>query len=82
MSHGQEGSSTNRGRDLRMILCLCRGISDHTVRAAIGAGAATLDDVAAACAAGSDCGACQRMIVELLTATRQRRESAAMEVAT
>jgi bacterioferritin-associated ferredoxin len=58
-----------------MILCLCQGISDHTVRAAIGAGAATLDDVAAACGAGSDCGACQVMLLDLLAIGCPRRET-------
>jgi bacterioferritin-associated ferredoxin len=56
-----------------MILCLCRGVSESTVHTAIGAGAQTLDDVADACAAGSDCGACQDMIDELLTCARRRR---------
>jgi bacterioferritin-associated ferredoxin len=56
-----------------MILCLCRGISEPTVQAAIRAGASTLDDIAAACSAGSDCGACQVMLRDLLSDARQRR---------
>jgi bacterioferritin-associated ferredoxin len=56
-----------------MILCLCRGISERTVKAVIGAGAHTLDDVAAECAAGSDCGACQDMLLDLLADARARR---------
>jgi bacterioferritin-associated ferredoxin len=59
-----------------MILCLCRGVSEPTVRAAIHRGAATLDDVADACQAGSDCGACQDMVLELLAAARVRRAHA------
>ena len=56
-----------------MILCLCRGISERTVKAVIGSGAETLDDVAAACEAGSDCGACQDMLLDLLAEARGRR---------
>ena len=49
-----------------MILCLCRGVPENVVCAAIRAGAGTLNDVEAMCGAGSDCGACQTMIEELL----------------
>ena len=59
-----------------MILCLCQGISDRTVQAVIGGGAATLDDVAAACGAGSDCGACQEMLLDLLADACARRACA------
>lgn len=42
-----------------MILCLCRGISDREVDAAIKAGARTVEQVAARCdGAGVDCTAC------------------------
>jgi bacterioferritin-associated ferredoxin len=43
------------------------------VKAVIGAGAHTLDDVAAECAAGSDCGACQDMLLDLLADASARR---------
>jgi len=56
-----------------MILCLCQGISDRTVRATIHGGAATLDDVVTACGAGSDCGACQEAVLDLLAAAGRRR---------
>lgn len=55
-----------------MIVCLCQGVSERAVRAAIGAGAETLDDLACACAAGADCGACQAMLEDLLTAAHPR----------
>ena len=58
-----------------MILCLCRGVSDRAVRAVIDAGAATVDDVTAACAAGSDCGACHEMLEEVLGQITRRRHS-------
>jgi bacterioferritin-associated ferredoxin len=56
-----------------MILCLCRGVSDQAVRTVIDDGAATLDDVSVACEAGTDCGACQDMVLELLAEARSRR---------
>lgn len=54
-----------------MIICLCQGVSDRTVRAAIGAGAASLDDVSSACSAGSDCGVCQATILDMLASARR-----------
>lgn len=56
-----------------MILCLCSGISDHTVRATIRGGAATLDEVVSACRAGADCGACQEALLDLLDEARRHR---------
>ncbi len=63
-----------------MILCLCRGVSDHTVRATIGRGAATLDEVVAACRAASDCGACQDAVLDLLDEARRHRHAMPAEV--
>lgn len=56
-----------------MILCLCGGVSDHTVRATICAGATTLDEVVASCRAGADCGACQDAVLDLLDELGRRR---------
>ncbi len=51
-----------------MIVCMCRVLSDRAIRAAIAGGAATVEQVAAACRAGTCCGACvpdlERMIEE------------------
>jgi bacterioferritin-associated ferredoxin len=55
-----------------MIVCLCRGVSESSVKRVIGAGAQTLDDVVDACSAGADCGACQDMLLDLLDAARAR----------
>jgi bacterioferritin-associated ferredoxin len=50
-----------------MIVCNCRGVSDQTIRAAIAAGACTVDDVADACrGAGACCGSCRPAIAEML----------------
>ena len=51
-----------------MIVCLCRGVSDRTIYAAIARGAFTVDDIAEACGAGTDCGACCAMLDELVQA--------------
>ena len=49
-----------------MILCLCRGVQDGAVGGAIANGASTLDEIVAACAAGSDCGACHASLLDML----------------
>jgi len=46
-----------------VIVCFCRGLSESDLRAVVRAGAWTVDDVSAACGAGTDCGAC-RVVVE------------------
>ena len=63
-----------------MILCLCRGVSDHTVRATIRQGAATLEEVVAACRAASDCGACQDAVLDLLAEAGRHRHAMPAEV--
>ena len=49
-----------------MILCLCQGVSDRTVRLAVMNGASSVDAVAARCGAGTDCGSCRHAIAELI----------------
>lgn len=53
-----------------MIVCLCRGVSDRTVRALIVAGARTPGEVKKACGAGTDCGKCGAMLTELFEGAR------------
>jgi bacterioferritin-associated ferredoxin len=53
-----------------MIVCICRRVSDRTVRAVIADGAVTLGDVASACGAGSGCGACCEQICEMIEEQR------------
>jgi bacterioferritin-associated ferredoxin len=50
-----------------MIVCLCRRVSDKIIRAAIRDGASTVEEVGAACRAGTGCGACHETIGELLS---------------
>jgi len=49
-----------------MIVCLCRGVADHVIRATIERGGDTLERLADACGAGSDCGGCVGMLDALL----------------
>jgi bacterioferritin-associated ferredoxin len=53
-----------------MIVCVCRAVSDRTVRAAISAGAGTVEQVGAACRAGTCCGSCRPQIAALLVEAR------------
>jgi len=50
--------------------CSCKVVRDEAVIDAIEAGASTVDDVAAACGAGSDCGGCLPTIEAMLALTR------------
>ncbi len=51
-----------------MILCICKSISDHAVRAARAAGALTAEAIAAATGAGTACGCCRDAIATLVAA--------------
>ena len=52
-----------------MIICVCHGVRDREVEAAIDRGAATLDDLATMCGAGTDCGACVGDLEDKLAAS-------------
>ncbi|HEX7166932.1 MAG TPA: (2Fe-2S)-binding protein [Acidimicrobiales bacterium] len=49
-----------------MYACLCEGVSERKVRAAIARGARTIDDLAEECGAGARCGGCWPMLDELI----------------
>ena len=53
-----------------MIVCVCAGTSERTVRAVIADGATTLKQVERRCGAGSGSGACRPLIRECLRACR------------
>jgi len=53
-----------------MIACLCRGVSDHTIRALIARGARSVSAIHEACGAGGDCGACCAMLAALVDQAR------------
>lgn len=49
-----------------MIVCVCRAVSDRTIRQAVTEGASTLEDVARKCGAGTCCGACVNAVATLI----------------
>jgi len=49
-----------------MYVCSCHAVKDTTVRAAIAAGATTLEDIGTFCRAGSQCGGCHELLERLL----------------
>jgi bacterioferritin-associated ferredoxin len=53
-----------------MIVCLCRGLPDHAIRATIARGGDTLERLAAICGAGTDCGGCSPTLDALLDEAR------------
>jgi bacterioferritin-associated ferredoxin len=59
-----------------MIVCLCRGLSDHAIRARLATegvgGARRLVD---GCGAGTDCGSCAWMLEALLALGESRCEA-------
>ena len=56
------------GRGSAMYVCVCRAVTDDKVKAAIAAGARSVDDVTAACCAGDDCGSCHATIEGMIEA--------------
>jgi bacterioferritin-associated ferredoxin len=49
-----------------MYVCICNAVTEGQIKASLDAGAATLEGVARACRAGSDCGACRTAIEEMI----------------
>jgi bacterioferritin-associated ferredoxin len=45
-----------------MYVCLCVGVTNHAVSAAVAAGATTCNRVGEVCGAGTECGRCRRTI--------------------
>jgi bacterioferritin-associated ferredoxin len=54
-----------------MYVCVCRVVTDQEVKAAIDAGADTVQAVIQACCAGDDCGACHGAIEDLIDERRR-----------
>ncbi|MCU1359175.1 MAG: Nitrate reductase, large subunit [Ilumatobacteraceae bacterium] len=48
------------------MVCLCHGVSERKVERAIAHGATSVDDVGAACRAGTSCGICRQTIQEMI----------------
>jgi bacterioferritin-associated ferredoxin len=53
-----------------MIVCLCRGLGEHAIRATIARGCDTRERLAAICGAGNDCGGCSPTLDALLDEAR------------
>jgi bacterioferritin-associated ferredoxin len=49
-----------------MWVCLCKGVTDRQIRAAIAAGARTPVEISARCRAGTGCGGCEPELCRLL----------------
>ena len=49
-----------------MIVCLCHGVNDRTIRACVEDGADSVKEVGRRCGAGTDCGGCRRSIRQLI----------------
>ena len=51
-----------------MYVCLCNGVTSHTVAEVVAQGASTTKKVANACGAGADCGRCRRSVQAIIRA--------------
>jgi len=49
-----------------VIVCLCEGVSEARIVEEIKQGARTIEDIQQACGAGSHCGSCLFLLVEML----------------
>jgi bacterioferritin-associated ferredoxin len=57
-----------------MVICICRGVTDDEIIAAIRRGACSLEKIARRCdGAGADCGSCRAEIAAHLEATTEAR---------
>ena len=52
------------------IVCLCNRVSDRRVRRCVDGGAETVDEVGAACGAGTTCGGCHDTIDDIIEVRR------------
>jgi bacterioferritin-associated ferredoxin len=58
-----------------MYVCLCVGVTNHTVLECVADGASTSKEVAAACGAGGDCGRCRRTLRAIIAASSKAPSS-------
>jgi bacterioferritin-associated ferredoxin len=65
-----------------MIVCLCRGVTDRTVRKLVRQGAGSLYEVGLACSAGACCGACRETLVQILHSEKRIEERSVRKLAT
>jgi bacterioferritin-associated ferredoxin len=56
-------------------VCHCQAVTDHVIHDVLQAGAATIEDIALGCGAGTDCGGCWDALEELLERHLARSDS-------
>ncbi|MEM6106861.1 (2Fe-2S)-binding protein [Mycobacterium sp. 050272] len=54
-----------------MYVCLCVGVTNHTVAECVARGASSSKEVAALCGAGGDCGRCRRTLRAIIESSKQ-----------
>jgi bacterioferritin-associated ferredoxin len=52
--------------EIRMIVCVCHGVSDRTIKAAIKNGASSVEDLSANLGVGTCCGCCRETCSDML----------------
>ncbi|WP_068073862.1 nitrate reductase [Novosphingobium lentum] len=62
------GRPSTPAPDRGAIVCVCHGVGDRAITAAVDAGAATVEAIGAATCAGTNCGSCRPAIARLLEA--------------
>jgi bacterioferritin-associated ferredoxin len=55
-----------------MIVCHCRGVSDHEIRGAVREGAVGCTSVAHRCGAAGDCGGCTGLVEQIIQQELER----------
>ena len=58
-----------------MIVCLCKGITDRTIRTLVRDGACSIREISHACDAGRGCGGCRPAIDQLVVTEKRQRET-------
>jgi bacterioferritin-associated ferredoxin len=52
-----------------VIVCLCRGVSDRTIRGLVASGVSEIAEITSACGAAGDCGACMPFVEKIARET-------------
>lgn len=65
-----------------MIVCVCKGVTDTTVRKLAQQGASSVYEVGLACSAGACCGACRETLVQILHSEKKTEPRPADKLAT
>ena len=65
-----------------MIVCLCEGVTESTVRKLARQGASSLYEIGRACSAGACCGGCQETLVQILRSEQRMEQPPARKLAT